>query len=95
VIHRVEQGSLTPTSFTLQIGYPFRMECRVHPWTVALLEACDGSKTGLELHEMCQREGWIVSTVTAGEFAHFLGTLVSGGFLEVKGFEPPSAGGGG
>ena len=92
VIHRIEQGTLTPADFTLQADYPFRMECRVHPWTVALLEICDGDKTGLELHACCQREGWIPPAVTEDEFARFLASLVSGGFLEVGGFSPPAAG---
>ncbi|MFB3776388.1 MAG: methyltransferase [Bryobacteraceae bacterium] len=91
VIHRMRDGELAPQEFTLQTSHPFRMECRVHPWTVALLEACDGRRTGAELHAHCRQMGWIHEEVPAGEFARFLGTLVSGGFLEVEGFEPPEA----
>ncbi|HSW48898.1 MAG TPA: methyltransferase [Bryobacteraceae bacterium] len=91
VIHRMQDGELAPQEFTLQAGYPFRMECKVHPWTVALLEACDGFRSGAQLHAHCRQQGWIHEEVAAGEFARFLGTLVSGGFLEVEGFEPPGA----
>jgi len=90
VIHRVEEGALAPARFTLQTDYPFSMESLVHPWTVALAEACDGSRTGLELHDHCLQLGWISPDVPAKDFARFLCSLVSGGFLEVGGFKPPA-----
>jgi methylase of polypeptide subunit release factors len=83
VIHRVEEGVLAPADFTLQTDYPFRMESRVHPWTVALIEACDGARTGRELHGWCLEQGWISRDVGAEDFARFLGSLVSGGFLVI------------
>jgi SAM-dependent methyltransferase len=89
VLHRVEQGALTPADFALQVAYPFNMECQVHPWTAALIEACDGSRTGLELHSHCLENGWIPAEITAEKFAGFLSLLVSGGLLEVEGFQPP------
>ena len=89
VLHRVEQGALTPVDFALQVAYPFNMECQVHLWTAALIEACDGSRTGLELHSHCLENGWIPAEVTAEKFAGFLSLLVSGGLLEVEGFQPP------
>jgi len=91
VIHRVEEGALAPADFTLQTDYPFRMECHVHPWTAALIEACDGIRTGRELHDWCLAQSWIPGDVRAEDFAHFLGTLVSGGFLEIEGRRPPAA----
>ena len=91
VIHRVDEAALAAADFTLQTDYPFRMECHVHPWTAALIEACDGSRTGRELHEDCRRQGWISPDVRAEDFARFLGTLVSGGFVEVEGHGPPAA----
>ena len=92
VIHRLEAGALAPVEFTLQSDYPFRMESRVHPWTVALVEACDGVKTGRELHGLCLENGWIQPNVPADDFAGFLGSLISGGFLEVEGFTCPRRG---
>ena len=89
VLHRVEQGALMPAEFTLQVAYPFNMECEVHPWTAALIELCDGSRTGLELHGHCLEHGWIPAEITAEKFAGFLSLLVSGGLLEVDGFRPP------
>jgi SAM-dependent methyltransferase len=91
VLHRVEQGALTPVEFALQVAYPFNMECPVHAWTAALIEVCDGNRTGLELHSHCIENGWIPAEVTAEEFAGFLGLLISGGLLEVEGFQPPQA----
>jgi len=91
VLHRIEQGALTPAEFALQVAYPFNMECEVHPWTAALIELCDGSRTGLELHSHCLENNWIPAEITAEKFAGFLGLLVSGGLLEVEGFQPPEA----
>ena len=89
VLHRIEQGALTPVEFALQVAYPFNMECEVHPWTAALIELCDGSRTGLELHSHCLENNWIPAEITAEKFAGFLSLLVSGGLLEVEGFQPP------
>lgn len=89
VLHRIEQGALTPVEFALQVASPFNMECEVHPWTAALIELCDGSRTGLELHSHCLENAWIPGEITAERFASFLSLLVSGGLLEVEGFQPP------
>jgi SAM-dependent methyltransferase len=89
VLHRIEQGALMPVDYALQVAYPFNMECPVHPWTAALIEVCDGNRTGLELHRHCLENGWIPAEVTTEEFAGFLSLLVSGGLLEVAGFQPP------
>ena len=89
VLHRMEQGALMPVDYALQVAYPFNMECPVHPWTAALIEVCDGNRTGLELHSHCLENGWIPTVTSAEEFAGFLGLLVSGGLLEVAGFQPP------
>jgi hypothetical protein len=66
------------------------MESRVHPWTAALAGVCDGKRTGLELHDHCRQNGWIPPDVSAEDFAGFLCSLVSGGFLDVEGFVPPA-----
>jgi SAM-dependent methyltransferase len=91
VVHRVKDGMLEPQDFTLQTEYPFRMESRVHPWTAALIEACDGARTGRELHGWFVEQGLIPRDVRAGDFARFLGSLISGGFLEIEGHKPPAA----
>jgi SAM-dependent methyltransferase len=88
VLHRIEQGALTPAGYALQVAYPFNMECPVHPWTAALIELSDGRRTGLELHSHCLENGWIPAEITAEKFAGFLSLLVSGGLLEVEGFQP-------
>ncbi len=91
VIHRADQGALAPSSFTLQTNYPFDMECRIEPWTAVLLSACDGTRTGRELHQFCRERAWIPPHAPPEEFAGLMGTLVSGGFLEIEGFEPPES----
>jgi hypothetical protein len=91
VIHRPRQGSLSPSGFKLQTNHPFSMECEVHAWTAAMLAACEGAMTGSELYEHCRRQECIQASVPAEDFARFLGSLVSGGFLEMEGFRPPAA----
>jgi SAM-dependent methyltransferase len=86
VIHRHSEGDLAPASFTLQAGHPFNMECRIEPWTASLLPACDGVRTCRELHQLCLERAWIPPHVQPEEFARFLATLVSGGFIEIEGF---------
>jgi hypothetical protein len=43
----------------------------------------------LELHRHCVENAWIPAEITAEKFAGFLSLLVSGGLLEVEGFQPP------
>jgi SAM-dependent methyltransferase len=91
VLHKYEQSTLTPSEFTFQVSYPFSMECRVQAWTAALMELCDGSRTVSELHAQCVGRRWIPAQVPVAEFAGLLGTLVSGGILEIDGFRLPAA----
>jgi len=91
VLHRVENGALAPQELVFQTEYPFNMECRVQPWTAALVGICDGARTGADLHRYCGERGWIAPHVPAEDFAGFLGSLVSGGFIEIEGFAPPVA----
>ena len=89
VVHSIVGGTFEPRDFTLQTEYPFSMESKVHPWTAALIGACDGLKTGRELHGYCVENGLISGTVSPGDFARFLGSLVSGGFLRIEAFPLP------
>jgi SAM-dependent methyltransferase len=90
VIHRPGEAGLAPASFTLQASHPFNMECKIEPWTAALLSACDGARTCRELHQLCRERAWIPPQVQPEEFARFLANLISGGFFEVEGFTPPA-----
>lgn len=91
VVHRPGEGGLAPASFTVAANYPFNMECKIEPWTAAMLPACDGVRTCRELHQLCRERGWIPPQVQPEEFASFLATLISGGFLEIEGFSPQLA----
>ncbi|MCC7174050.1 MAG: methyltransferase [Bryobacterales bacterium] len=84
VVHRPREGALEPQDFNLQTDYPFSMESRVPPWTAALIAACDGVRTGRELRAYCVEDGLISDAVPAADFARLLGSLVSGGFLEIE-----------
>jgi hypothetical protein len=50
---------------------------------------CDGKTTGLELVEEGTRDQWIPPGMANEQFAAAIGGLVSGGILEIEGFEPP------
>ncbi len=91
VLHRYQEGELTPVEFVLETDTPFSMECRIQPWMAMLLARCDGKTRILELFEACKRDRLIHPETPAGEFARLLGTLISGGFLTVEGFEPPAS----
>jgi SAM-dependent methyltransferase len=92
-VHRLEQDSILPVDFRLQAEYPFSMESRVHPWTAALIRACDGVRTGRGLHAYCVESGLIPEAVSPDDFARFLGSLVSGGFIGIDGHPLPGSAG--
>jgi hypothetical protein len=91
VTHRFQDGSLTPASFGLKTDYPFRMECKLLPWTAHLLANCDGTNTGQQLLEYCRKGEMIREEVSAEDFAGLLRSLAAGGFIEIEGLIPPAA----
>jgi SAM-dependent methyltransferase len=89
VIHRMVDGELTPAAYTLQTEYPFSMESAANPSIALLVARCDGTATGREHYAYLREQGAFPETVTESEFGRLLGTLVSGGFIQIPGFAFP------
>jgi len=83
VKHRLDAGNWEPRSYLLETDHPFNTELRTQSWTAYLLACADGSRTGAELLEKLQSEGVLHPETPAAEFAEMLGTLCSGGFLQL------------
>ena len=88
VAHRMQNGQLAPVSFTLSIGQPYDVECRIQPWTAHLLARCDGKITARE-HFTHLKQQLIHPDTPPEEFARQLLVFISGGFLEIEAFRPP------
>ncbi len=83
VKHRLDTGNWEPRSYLLETDHPFNTELRAQGWTAYLLACADGSRTGAELLEKLQGEGVLHPETPDAEFAEMLGTLCSGGFLQI------------
>lgn len=90
-VYKISGGKIETTSFTIEVDHPLYGMLGVEPWAAQLLAACDGSRTGAELYSYCKAQGWIHEQVTPSEFYAFLKGLLTGGFLQVRGFTPPEA----
>jgi hypothetical protein len=89
VVHAHRKGELAPVKFTLKTSYPFTVEHECSAWVATLVARCDGSATAREHFEAGKRDKWIPCDMPNDEFAGTVGGLVSSGFLEIEGFEPP------
>jgi SAM-dependent methyltransferase len=82
--HILKNGELSGEEFKMRVKRPFDVEWTVQPWMPLLLTMCDGKKTVSELCEACKQNGWILPETPAAEFSGLVGTLVSGGFLQLE-----------
>jgi hypothetical protein len=90
VIHRMKEAKLVPEQFTLHIEDPFFVDCKVQFWEGFLIQLCDGKSTVRQLWEACKGHNFILPDTPLPEFARLIAVLISGGFLEIAGFCPPS-----
>ncbi len=88
-IHRMKDGELLPEQLALHTEDPFAMNCRIDPWVTFLIPMCDGRTTVRQLWERCKGHNFIHAETPPEEFAKFIGTLISGGYLEISEFPPP------
>ena len=89
VVYARRNGALTPLKHKLKAAHPFAVEYECEAWMATLVARCDGKTTGLELVEEGTRDQWIPPGMANEQFAAAIGGLVSGGILEIEGFEPP------
>jgi methylase of polypeptide subunit release factors len=90
VTHRMPDGELVPAAYALQTNQPFSMEAKATPWMGVLVARCDGKATGREHYAYLREQDAFPDSVTPADFARLLGQLVSGGFILISGYEPPS-----
>lgn len=84
VTHRKVEGELVPSNATLSTDYPFALECKSPPWVGYLLALCDSSRTVRQLCAEFKERKFIHADTPEEEFASYLATLISGGFLELE-----------
>jgi methylase of polypeptide subunit release factors len=87
VLHRLNQGTWMPSNYSLRIDYPFSMECEVQPWMAHFISLCDGRATGRDAFRTLIQNGILPESIPESEFAQAAASLISGGFIEVEGFE--------
>ena len=68
----------------LLIDEPFKMELEAPGWTLELLAACDGSRSGEELFEMFRVKEMFEPGTSFSQFAEILRLLVSGGYAAIQ-----------
>jgi len=91
VLHRMRNGELIPSAFTLLASYPFDMECQIPPWASFLVARSDGTATVQEHYDYCRQNRLIAAETSLAEFTRLVLVLISGGFLEIEGFRLPAA----
>jgi len=78
-----EGGAWAPDDCVLTTGSPFALEARCPPWAAAVVEGCDGRTTVRGLHGRLRESGAVPDTLGEAEFAKFVRSLISGGFLRL------------
>lgn len=76
----LRDGNWTPERQRILTDEPFKMELDAPGWTLELLAACDGSRTGTELFEMFKEQGMLEPGTSFDQFAEILRVLISGGY---------------
>jgi len=80
----LRDGDWAPQSQRLLIDEPFKMELEAPGWTLELLAACDGSRSGQDLFEMFKTKEMFEPGTSFSQFAEILRLLVSGGFAAIQ-----------
>jgi hypothetical protein len=80
----LREGNWTPERQRLLVDEPFKMELEAPGWTLQLLEACDGRRTGEELFEMFKVNETLEPATSFRQFADVLTVLVSGGWVGIN-----------
>jgi hypothetical protein len=88
--NRPENGAWKLATQTIQVDYPYDCTWEVDPMGAYLLPKLDGAKTGMDIFQSLIEEGAITPDQDPRRFASALSDLISGGFIHVQGFEPPS-----
>ena len=93
VLHRMNEGQLTPDEFMFRVSHPFESESRCQGWVVATVERCDGSTPVRSIFEELKNVGAIESESGEREFIEVVQALVGAGYLEVDEYPIPAPAG--
>ncbi|MCU1292886.1 MAG: methyltransferase small [Bryobacterales bacterium] len=89
VTHVEQNGELAPAEFRMRVKHPLVSDARVEPWVAALVGACDGSHSGIELFRYLKEQEVISEEMSEDEFGGVLRLLLESGFLEIEEFRLP------
>ena len=89
VRHRFRDGSLQPVDYTFRTAVPFNTVLAGRSWIAYLFSRSDGQLTGAELFERVAPH--LPEGADQKYFLDALSALISGGFLEIDAFRPPTA----
>ena len=80
----LREGNWTPEKQRILIDEPFKMELDAPGWTLELLAACDGNRTGEELFHTFKEKETFEPETSFRQFAEVLRLLVSGGYTAIQ-----------
>jgi len=78
----VTSDGWVPEKYQLLTEHPFNMDLEAHAWTAHLLASADGTVTAGELLDKLKAAGSVHPDTPPEDYARFVATMVSGGFLE-------------
>jgi hypothetical protein len=81
VVHKLADGALQPSRYTVRLDFPFVNEANVEPWVAYLLSACDGKRTLTGIYEQLLAEGVLTAAMTPREFWEIVRLLAVSGYL--------------
>jgi methylase of polypeptide subunit release factors len=83
VLHN-QQWTLSECSF--ETDRPFSLRAQAPPWSAALVTRCDGQTTVRQHFRSFVEQGTLPQESSEQDFARFVSTLISGGFLTAPGY---------
>lgn len=89
VTHEERNGQLFPVEFRMRAKHPLISDARVEPWVAALIGACDGTRTCIELFGYLKEEEVITDEMSEDAFRSVLRQLLESGFLQIEEFQLP------
>ena len=69
VLHKMQNGVLVPHEYLLRVKHPSEAECKCPGWVAAMLEVCDGRKSGAEILNLLKQQGVIDAETESRELA--------------------------
>jgi hypothetical protein len=81
--HGVQNGSLVPIDFVLEVQRPFANATRPDPWAVPLIAEFDGKETVANVHAKARTAGTIPNGFELSDFLALVALLIERGYVVV------------